>query len=255
MTFSPPELVLLAVLGAVAGFINVMAAGGSMLTLPAMVLMGMDGPLANGTNRIAILTQNIAASAGFFRKGIRNLRLSLSLGLSAVPGALLGAHYGARFDGVWFNRVLAAVMITVLALMLAKNGQSRSGPAAAALKISTPRMLAAHLLMAVAGLYGGFLQAGVGFIVMAILHRVLRLDLVLVNMHKGVIIGIFSLAALGVFAREGAVHWQAGAVLAAGHALGGWIGAHVAIQRGEGLIRKFVVVTIIAMAAKLLWPH
>ena len=185
------QLILLALIGYLTGFINVMAGGGSLLTMPVMVLMGMPGPVANGTNRVAILAQNITAVTGFFRQGFSDFKLSLSLSLCALPGALIGAYFGTKLQGLWFNRVLAGVMITVMVLMSVKKHNpvsvTTTGPP------EQKRLIAAHILMAVAGFYGGFIQAGVGFILMAILHRVLGLDLVRVNMHKVFIIGTYTI--------------------------------------------------------------
>ncbi|MCP4843139.1 MAG: TSUP family transporter, partial [Halieaceae bacterium] len=74
---------LLVVVGTIAGFLNVMAGGGSLLTVPVMVFMGIPGPVANGTNRIAILAQNLTAITTFARRGFRDFKLSLTLALCA----------------------------------------------------------------------------------------------------------------------------------------------------------------------------
>ncbi len=260
-------LILLAV-GGVAGFLNVMAGGGSLLTMPVMVFMGMPGSAANGTNRVAILVQSISATVAFFRQGFSDFRLSLSLTACALPGVALGAFFGTQLDGVWFNRVLAGVMLGVMALMLAgakSEDQEGSGepnapeaadrpgdPQPTAAPTSRPRVVAAHLLMVLAGFYGGFIQAGVGFIIMAILHRVLGLDLVRVNMHKVFIIGAYTLVALSVFAAGGDVVWAAGAALAVGNAVGGWIGSVCAVRKGQRLIRVVLNATLLVMVVKLL---
>ena len=244
------QLILLALIGCLTGFINVMAGGGSLLTMPVMVLMGMPGPVANGTNRVAILAQNITAVTGFFRQGFSDFKLSLSLSLCALPGALIGAYFGTKLQGLWFNRVLAGVMITVMVLMSVKKHKPGSvtttGPP------EQKRLITAHILMAVAGFYGGFIQAGVGFILMAILHRVLGLDLVRVNMHKVFIVGTYTIFALAVFAVRGNVAPMPGISLAAGNAAGGWIGAHIAVKKGERLIRIIFNTALIILAIKLL---
>lgn len=242
--------VVLALVGIVAGFVNVMAGGGSLLVMPVMVFMGLPGPVANGTTRVAILAQNITATAGFRRKGYRDLRLSLTLAACAVPGAAYGALLGTRLEGAWFNRVLAGVMIAVILLMA--TGPKHSPAVSTARPRTRGRLVLGHGLMVLAGLYGGFIQAGVGFILMAILHRVMGLDLVRVNMHKVFIVGVYTIVALAVFAARGSVLWSTGLVLAAGMALGGWIGSHVAVGKGEKLIRIVLNVALVAMAAKLL---
>lgn len=241
---------ILAVVGIAAGFLNVMAGGGSLLVMPIMVLMGIPGPVANGTTRVAILAQNISATAGFRRKGYSNLRLSLTLAACALPGAVVGAWFGTQLEGVWFNRTLAAVMVVVLILMATGR---RPSPTSETPPTTRRRMIIGHLLMVGAGLYGGFIQAGVGFILMAILHRVMGIDLVRVNMHKVVIVGVYTIAAIAIFAARGSVLWTTGLALAAGMALGGWIGSHVAVGRGERLIRLIFNVALVALAVRLLF--
>ncbi len=244
------EVALLFVAGCVAGFTNVMAGGGSLLTMPIMVFMGLPGPAANGTNRVAILIQSISSTVAFFQRGLSDFRLSLTLTLCAMPGAIAGAFLGTKLEGVWFNRVLAGVMIAVMILMWRKKkGKTESE------ETKTPpsarRTLFAHLLMFGAGVYGGFIQAGVGFILMAILYRVLGLDLVRVNMHKVFIVGTYTIVALAVFAINGHVEWTIGLLLAIGNATGAWVGTHYTVKKGERLIRIVLNTALLIMAIKL----
>jgi len=243
------QLASLCVLGIVAGMLNVIAGGGSLLTLPAMVLMGIPGPVANGTNRVAILAQNATAVAGFRRKGFSDFRLSLSLALCALPGALAGAWVGTLVRGALFNRILALIMIGVLIQMAwKKKADSASGEPPA----QAPRKLLGHVCIVGVGFYGGFIQAGVGFLLMAVLHRVMRLDLVRVNMHKVFIVGLYTAAALGIFVWTGNVLWVPGIALALGNSLGGWIGSHLSVKKGEPFIRRVLYLALSVMALKLL---
>jgi uncharacterized membrane protein YfcA len=237
--------------GCLAGFVNVMAGGGSLLTMPIMVFLGLPGPAVNGTNRIGIVIQSVTAVASFRQKGFSDFKLSFSLTACALPGAIVGAMLGTRLEGVWFNRVLAAAMVAVLILM-ARKKRPPPAPDAGDLAPTGPRLVLAHFLMIGAGLYGGFLQAGVGFVMMAILHRTLGLDLVRVNMHKVFIVGVFTLVALAVFAVRGHVYWGVGLTLAAGNAIGAWFGTRYAIREGERLIRLIFNLAVIALAVKLL---
>jgi uncharacterized membrane protein YfcA len=235
-------LILIAV-GAVAGFTNVMAGGGSLLTMPAMIFMGMSPATANGTNRIALLAQNITSVSEFRRRGLADFRLSLTLGLCTLPGAVLGAVAAVRIDPLWFKRLLAVVMIGVLVLTLKKR---KPGAGAGA---THPRW--AHLGMVGVGFYGGFIQAGVGFIFMALVRGLLHLDLVRTNMHKVFVIGMYMVPSLLVFAVTGQVRWLAGAVLAVGNSFGGWLGTRLQITRGEGVVRVVFAVAVVAMAVRL----
>ncbi|MEM1295601.1 MAG: sulfite exporter TauE/SafE family protein [Verrucomicrobiota bacterium] len=233
---------LLAALGLVAGIINVLAGGGSLLTLPAMVLMGLDGPVANGTNRVAIFAQNIVAVTGFRSKGFSEPRLSLTLALATLPGAIAGACLGTLIRGVVFNRVLACVMIGVMISMALKWRPSTE----------KRHPVWGHICMVGVGFYGGFIQAGVGFLIIATLHGVMGLDLVRVNMHKVFVVGVFTFAALMVFALNGQVLWLTGAILAVGNSIGGWIGSQLSVNKGEKFIRVVLYIALTAMALKLL---
>ena len=248
------HIFLLTLLGIAAGFLNVVAGGGSLLTLPMMIFLGMSGPEANGTNRIALLAQNVAAVGGFRRQGFSNFRLSITLSLCALPGALAGAYLGNKLEGVWFNRVLAAIMIGVLLMMLFKKKSSPQSEALTELAPPGSRcFVVTHVLMVLIGFYGGFIQAGLGFLLMIVLHRVLGENLVRVNMHKVFIIGSYTFFALGIFAWQGNVNWLPGLGLAVGNAAGGWCGSYFSVKRGERAIKFIFYTALLAMAAKLLF--
>jgi len=250
------QFVVLLLAGTVAGFLNVVAGGGSLLTVPVLLFMGLPGPVANGTNRIAILAQNATAVTTFFRMGYSDFRLSLSLAAAALPGALIGALVGSRFGGEGFDRFLALVMVAVMIVMAtqrnSKKGQTENADSSPG-HIPRRRLLWGHIFMVGAGFWGGFIQVGIGFILMPILHRVMGLDLVRVNMHKVFIVLIYTIVALIVFASQVEIVWTLGLALAAGNSLGGWIGAHITISKGERAIRYVLYTVLTAFVIKLLF--
>jgi uncharacterized membrane protein YfcA len=235
---------LLTSCGVIAGFMNVMAGGGSLITMPVLIFLGLEPAAANGSNRVAILIQNITAVSSFKSKGLSDVRLSMSLAVCTLPGAVIGSLAAVAIDPVIFKRILAGVLIAAIVLiMFRRQPEDRAGA------IAHP--VWAHLAAVGVGFYGGFIQAGVGFLLMPLLHRLLALDLVRVNMHKVFIIGVYMIPSLLVFAAKGQVWWIAGLALAAGNALGGYLGTHVTVTRGERAIRFVFIVAVIAMAAKL----
>ena len=242
------QILLLALVGVAAGWRNVMAGGGSLLTVPVMLFMGIPGPVANGTNRIAILAQNIAAVGAFRRQGFSDFKLSLSLAGAASIGALGGASVGVHLSGEWFDRVVALVMIAVMILMATGRDKDKPHGGSAEAK----NLLLGHVLMIGAGFWGGFIQLGVGFILMPILHRVMGLDLVRVNMHKVFVVLVYTIGALTVFASQLELLWWTGAGLAVGNAIGGWLGAHTTVTHGEKLIRRVLYLALTAFIIKLL---
>lgn len=246
----PWQLALLAVAGFASGWINVIAGGGSLLTVPVMVFMGLPGPVANGTNRVAIIAQSITAIGAFFKNGFSDFRLSATLSVAASIGAYFGAKMGVSLDGAAFNYVVAAVMLAVMVLMATGEDKTKPRPDASS---KAKNLVLGHALMAGAGVWGGFIQIGVGFLMMPILYRVMGLDLVRTNMHKVFIALIFTAVALFVFASEVPIAWDAGIALAAGNALGGWMGAHATMKRGEKFIKRAMIAVLAAMAVKLVF--
>jgi uncharacterized membrane protein YfcA len=244
----PSNILLLALVGVLAGWLNVMAGGGSLLTVPVMLFMGVPGPVANGTNRIAILAQNIVAVGTFRQRGFSDFRLSIGLAAAAALGALAGASLGVHLAGEWFERVLALVMVAVMLLMA--TGRDKPRPAAG--EGRAKHLLLGHVLMVGAGFWGGFIQVGVGFILMPILHRVMGLDLVRVNMHKVFIVLVYTVVALAVFASQLELLWWTGVGLAVGNAIGGWLGAHTTVSHGEQFIRQVLYLALAAFIIKLL---
>ena len=236
--------------GVIAGFLNVMAGGGSLITMPVMIFMGLPGPVANGTNRIAILAQNLSAITAFFRRGFAELRLSISLAACAIPGAIVGAMLGVNLEGEWFNRLLAMVMVAVMLIM---HFDRNRGPGDPGSEPTRQQMVRGHLLMVVVGFWGGFIQVGVGFIIMPVLNRVMGLDLVRTNMHKVFIIAVYTTVALAVFASQVELLWVFGAALALGNSIGGYLGAHFAVSKGERLIKWILNLLLIVFIAKLLF--
>ncbi len=245
------ELLQLTLVGVIAGWFNVVAGGGSMLTIPVMLFMGIPAPVANGTNRIGILMQDIVAVAAFRRKGFSDFKLSLSLALMASIGAIGGALLGVQLEGEVFTWFLVVVMIVTMLMMTIQKKKSRQTESAHG---QPKRLLLGHILMIAAGFWGGLIQIGVGFILMPILHRVMDLDLVRVNMHKVFIVLIYTTVALLVFMANVQILWVAGAMLAVGTMIGGWLGAHYSIKFGDVWIRRVLFVTMLMFIAKLLWP-
>jgi uncharacterized membrane protein YfcA len=238
---------LLAVTGIAVGFLNVMAGGGSLISLPILIFLGLEPAMANGTNRVAILVQNITAVSSFRSRGYSRITQSLGLGLCTIPGAVAGAFVAVTIDPTLFKRILGAVLVVAVLLIL------RRRPPADGTEDGVRRPTLAYAGMVGVGFWGGFMQAGVGFLIMPILYQLLRLDLVRVNMHKVFIVGIYTIPALLVFAVQGKVWWLGGLALAVGNAFGAWIATRMTIEHGERAVRAVFVVAVIIMGIKLIF--
>jgi len=236
--------------GTIAGFINVMAGGGSSLTMPAlMILMGLNGAMANGTNRVAVALQNVFAVLSFRKQEVHDFKKSFRLSVFTLPGAIAGALLANITPDVWFKRILAMVLIATVCSMLFSSSKKSNDNKTTARGRKTWII---YPVMAGIGCYGGFIQVGVGFMFMAALYHILKLDLVYVNMHKVFIVLVYTVPALFVFMWYGNVHWIYGLCLAAGNAFGAWWGAHFAVKGGEKVIRYILALAILIMSVKLL---
>jgi len=244
------QIALLIAVGIAGGFVNVVAGGGSLLTVPVMLFLGLPGPVANGTNRIGILAQSIVSIAAFARRGFRDFRLSLSLSACAIPGAVVGALLGVHLEGAWFNRAVALIMVGVLLVMHFDQGAAQRS---ADYRPTRKQLIHGHLLMLVVGFWGGIIQLGVGFIIMPILNRVMGLDLVRTNMHKVFIVAAYTAVALAIFASQVELLWLVGIALAVGNAIGGYLGTHFTISKGERMIRRVLNLVLVAFIVKLLF--
>jgi len=237
--------------GILAGFINTLAGGGSLLTLPILIFLGLPTAVANGTNRIAIIAQCAFATAGFKRKGVSNFKLSLLLSIPAIIGAIGGAYIAVDISDILFRRVLAGIMLLVLGLILWNPRHDSGGNSNS---LGRGQLITAMIVFFFIGIYGGFIQVGVGFIIIAALTTITKFNLVVTNSHKVFIAGIYTIFALIVFAFNGKVCWEIGLCLAAGMGLGGWIGSHWAVAKGERWIRVVLAICVVAMVVKLIVP-
>lgn len=243
------ELTLLLITGIATGFLNVMAGGGSMLSVPIMIFLGVPGTIANATNRIAILPQNVSAVWAFYRKGFANFKLSLTLGLCTIPGTIIGANIASKVPNDQFNNVLAIIMIVVLVVMALPQPKTITVNETP----SRNRLIAGHLLMVLIGFWGGFIHIGVGFLLMPVLNRVMQLDLITTNAHKVLIVLCYTCVALIVFASQLELVWKYGIALGIGTWIGAWIAANMQVKQGIGAIKWTLNIVISVFIIKLIF--
>lgn len=237
---------LLFLIGCVAGTLNVLAGGGSFLTLPALVFFGLPAGVANATNRVGIVLQNVAAVWSFRRQGVHTRGALAWAALPALAGGALGAGLALVTSDELFQRILAVLMVVFAVWTLA--GRRGGGEGSAGLRGRRLALVVAGFFGA--GVYAGFVQAGVGFLILA-LTTAAGLDLVRGNAVKVTAILVLTVVALTIFAWQGKVDWALGLALGGGNLAGGLIGARLTVLKGHEWIRRFVVVTIVGFALKL----
>ncbi|MDF0717311.1 sulfite exporter TauE/SafE family protein [Muricauda sp. 334s03] len=239
---------LLIAVGFAVGFINTVAGGGSLLSLPTLIFLGLPPAVANGTNRVAIVIQTAMATAGFKSKGISTYPFNVYLGFSAFLGSIIGAYIAVDIDGDTFNRILAIVMVTVLLIIIFKPKMRMEEMQE---RLTGKYLWVALIVFFFFGIYGGFINAGLGFLMILFMHFYNKMNLVRVNATKVVVIFIYMLAALAVFAFNDKVDWKLGLILAIGNGSGAWFASRFSVNKGDGFIKTFLVIAVVLMAIKL----
>lgn len=235
--------------GFAAGFINTVAGGGSTLTLPLLMFTGLPANVANGTNRIAILFQNIIGVATFKKKKVLDFKTDYRLAIPAIAGAVAGAFIAVDINEEIMRKIIGILMIAMLLIVVLKPevwikdkvGQIKAKPS-----------LWQYVIFFFIGLYGGFIQMGVGFILIAGLVMGCGYDLVKTNAVKVFIVLIYTIFALVIFFVNGQVDIVSGLILASGNMFGAWAGAHFTIKGGAKYVRYVLIVALVGVILKLL---
>jgi uncharacterized membrane protein YfcA len=235
------------VVGFVAGVINVIAGGGSFLTLPLLIFLGLPATIANGTNRMGVLAQNVSGVVGFQRHNVLPVKWALSVSVPALAGAAIGVWAAVNVPDFAFRRILSIVMLAVTVSTLFRR-RAKTDPRSQPRSPWDPAIVGGFFLV---GVYGGFLQAGVGFVVLA-MTTLGGLDLVRGNAVKVFTVMLLTLLSLAMFAGTGHVNWPAGIALALGNLLGGIVGVKLAVLKGQKWLERVVTATIVIFAV-LLW--
>jgi len=245
------SVLLLTVAGFVAGFINTIAGGGSLLTLPAFMLLGLPADIANATNRVGILLQALAGARGFYRHGRLEPATIVPTLIPTLLGSLAGALLASYLPVAVLKPTLLFTMLGMAVLMLVQPSVIAPPPDTPVLSLRQSPLAAIGLFLG--GLYGGFVQAGVGFILIAALAGGLRYDLVRANALKVAITGALTLIALIVFIARDQVLWVPGLLMATGTVVGATLSVRFAIVVPQHVLKwaLFTMVLVSCAAAFL----
>lgn len=241
--------IIIAFSGVFAGFINTIAGSGSLITLPLLMFVGLPANVANGTNRIAILMQNIVGVTSFKKQKILETKSSAYLIVPAVIGSIIGANLAIDLDENLMRKAIAFLLIVMFFIILLKPDQWIKGQAG---KISRKPSTVQIIVFFCIGLYGGFIQAGVGFFLLAGLVLSVGYDLLKANALKLLIVLVYTPFALFVFMYNHQINYELGFVLAIGNMIGAYIASKYASRIGNAVIRYILLIIILLSALKLL---
>ncbi len=241
------EILLLLGIGFLAGIINTLAGGGSLLTLPLLIFLGLPPNVANATNRIGVFFNAFFAMRGFKSKGVDIGPYGIWLGVVALFGAALGSFIAVDINGDTFNKILAILIVFIIAYMVFDNKKTGSGYE----KMDAKSKIIGYVVFFGIGVYGGFIQAGVGYLIMSSLSFIHNFSIIKINMIKALSVVIYTLSALGIFIFYDLINWELGIALAVGMSLGGWLTSRWSTKINDKYLRYFVMVTAFAFAIKL----
>ncbi len=239
---------LLVTAGIFAGFVNTLAGSGSLITLPVLIALGLPANIANGTNRIAILLQNVVGVSSFNHQKVLDFRSSVKLVIPAAVGSIAGAFIAVDLNEEIMQKTIGGLLLFMFFVILWKPSswlKEQQG------KAPLPYWLRA-LIFFLIGAYGGFIQVGVGIFLLSGLVLGGGYDLVKANAVKVLIILVFTVFALGVFILNDQVNYSFGFILAGGNMIGAFLGAKVAVRWGPKFVRYLLLATVIVAAAKML---
>jgi uncharacterized membrane protein YfcA len=242
------EIALLAAVALAAGTIDAIAGGGGLLTVPALLWVGLPPHLALGTNKGQSVFGSFAALVRFSRGGLvdpARARVTFPLG---VAGSLAGAALVLAIPAAALRPVVLALLAFAalfVGLRRAPPGRVEDAPAPRA-----PRLLAGAIALAI-GAYDGFFGPGTGTFLIVAFVGLLGDGLARASGSAKVVNFASNLAAAVLFAAEGTIAWRIALPMAAAQLAGGWTGAHLAVRRGDALVRRAVVLVALAAAVKL----
>lgn len=244
-------LLILVAVGVIAGGINTVAGGGSNLTLPVLMMLGLPADVANATNRVAVVLQCVVGVRGFKQHDMLDVPAIIPILVPNLLGGIIGAIAAAIMPTVALKPILLIAILTMSVIILVR-------PTFIAPPYGTPVKNVRHnrgawWTLFIAGIYGGFVQAGVGFILLGALAGGLRYDLVRANALKMICSLSFTLVALLIFIYFGQVRWLPGLILALGTMFGTWITVRFAVHAKQSTIKwlLFVMTVCSCLAAWL----
>jgi uncharacterized membrane protein YfcA len=240
--------ILLIVVGLVAGFINTLAGSGSLITLPVLMFMGLPPTVANGTNRIAILLQSLVGVSKFKQKKVFEWKEGTAVLIPAVLGSLLGAMLAVDIDKELMRKFIAGLLVFMFLMLLTNSDRWIKGHEQ---QMTAKRRIVQYVIFFLIGVYGGFIQAGVGFFLLAGLVLGSGFDLLKSNAVKLLIITVFTPFALVVFAWHYQVNYSYGLVLAVGNISGALVATRVAMRYGTAFIRYFLMAILFFTSLQL----
>lgn len=248
MPITPEILLLLALAAFAAGFIDAIAGGGGLITLPALLLAGLPPVEALATNKLQGTFGVASASHAYWRTGQLDAKALLPAFATTLAGSALGSLAVLSIDAKWLMTVMPLLLIAVALYFL-------MAPSVSSEPNRKPRMainVLAPLLGFTIGAYDGFFGPGTGSFFMLGFVALGGLGLITATANTKLLNFASNIASLAVFAASGHVAYVAGLLMAVGQVLGAQLGARMALAHGARIIRPLVIAVALLVAMKLI---
>lgn len=247
MELSGGIVVVLVISGILVGFINTLAGGATIISMTTFMALGMPIAVANGTNRIAVVLQNLTSSANFFKKNLLDVRMGLKLSVPAIVGNIVGSQLAVTINEDVFRICLAVVLTAILGFMVLSTDKRLKGDGNSNFRVRPIH----YFWFLLIGFYGGYVYVGLGYLILAVTIASMRLDIVTSNALKGFVVLVSTPFSLAVFIYNNDVNYVYGLVHALGNIIGAYFASQYAIGWGVRFLRMFMMVVIVVCIADL----
>ena len=242
------EIIIIIVAGILAGFINTLSGGGSVISLSLLILLGLDAGVANGTNRISIFFQTLSSVGSFTRQKMFTTWRPVWLSIPTTVGAVIGAYLAVDVSERVIELAMGVAMVIMVFFLFYKPDKwLKEKPS----MLAKPLTIWQWVLFFAVGFYGGFIQVGVGYFLLMALVLGTGYDLVKANAVKNLIVFFYAIFALAVFLIDGKVHYLYGIILSAGSITGALIASYLAVKKGATFIRMVILISVILTILQL----
>lgn len=248
--YSMDEFKLIAVLlvGLATGFLDSTVGGGGSVSIPSLIFLGLPPQVAIATDRLGSIGQTAAALAKFWKSGKIRWRYLPAFITVSLIGTAIGANILLSIDPKFLQKFIGIILLILLPIMFIKKDLGVKRYA-----VNTVRKIIGLVIYFFLNIFNGFLGVGTGGI--SYYNSVFSFGFTLIEANATNIIPWFllSIFSLAIYARAGIVNYQSGAVLLVGMIIGGYVGAHVALKKGEKWIKRLFAIVVIVSCIRLLF--
>lgn len=242
-------VLILIISGVIVGFINTLAGGGTVISISVFMFLGLPPLVANGTNRVPIVFQNLASAYLYHKKKMVDWKKGFQLSIPIIFGNIVGAIFADYLPSKYFSYIFAGVVVLFgLSLLFDPKRWLKENPTLQ----HKPTPTIHYLIYFIIGFYAGFVHVGVGYFYIGALVLLGGYDLMKANVMK-ILFVLFSVPfGLSIYAIQGNVHWEYGLIHAIGNVIGAYIGVHYAVKKGGTFVRYIILALVLIVVLQML---